>query len=176
MTNVIRARADEHAETSGSGTAGDPPPRSTLEARKAPREELEMAHQTHPSYWHFARHYLEMTGAMLVGMLVLGAAVRGVLALAGVDGYTLERQPELVTLEMAADMAVGMAVWMRHRGHGWTSTLEMSGAMFAPAAVLIPLLWLTGMSTDVLMAIDHVAMFALMFLLMLRRRTEYAAH
>jgi hypothetical protein len=33
--------------------------------------------------WRFLRHSLEMVAAMLVGMVVLGAALRGVLALAG---------------------------------------------------------------------------------------------
>jgi hypothetical protein len=80
--------------------------------------------------WRFLRHYLEMVAAMLVGMVVLGAALRGVLALAGLR-YPVQ-YPELVALEMAATMSVGMVTWMRHRGHGWASTLEMAGAMFVP--------------------------------------------
>jgi hypothetical protein len=54
-------------------------------------------------------------------------------------------------LEMAATMSVGMVAWMRHRGHGWASNLEMASAMFAPA----------------------VALFPLMYLVMRRRRTEF---
>ena len=132
--------------------------------------------------WSFLRHYLEMIGgeivgrivsvaAMLVGMMVLGGAVRGVLALAGLEFPA--QYPELAALEMAFDMSVGMVVWMRHRGHGWASTLEMAGAMFAPAIALFPLLWLSVVTGDALLLLEHLAMFPLMYLIMLRRRSEY---
>jgi hypothetical protein len=121
--------------------------------------------------WRFLRHYLEMVAAMLVGMVVLGAALRGVLALAGLAFPA--QHPELAALEMAFDMSAGMVVWMRHRGHGWASTLEMAGAMFAPAIALFPLLWLGVVSGDSLLLLEHLAMFPLMFLVMLRRRGEY---
>jgi hypothetical protein len=130
---------------------------------------------THPATGHgwrrFLRHYLEMVAAMLIGMMVLGAALRGVLAVAGLEYPT--RYPELMALEMAFTMSVGMVAWMRHRGHGWTSTLEMVGAMVAPAVALVPLLWLGLLAGDSLLMAEHVAMFALMFLVMLRRRDEY---
>jgi hypothetical protein len=119
----------------------------------------------------FLRHYLEMVAAMLVGMIVVGAAVRGVLALAGL-GFPI-RHPELAALEMAFDMSVGMVAWMRYRGHGWASTLEMTGAMFAPAVGLFPLLWLGLIDGEALLVLEHLAMFPLMFLVMLRRRAEY---
>ena len=125
-------------------------------------------------WWRFLRHYLEMVAAMLAGMLVLGGAVRGVLALAGLAYPT--RYPELVALEMAVDMSVGMVVWMRYRGHGWAATLEMvAAAMFAPLAVLLPLLWLGAIDGDALLVLEHVAMLPLTFLVMLRRRAEYGA-
>jgi flagellar biosynthetic protein FliP len=119
----------------------------------------------------FLRHYLEMIAAMLVGMVVLGAAVRGVVALAGLEFAA--QYPELAALEMAFDMSVGMVVWMRHRGHGWASTLEMTGAMFAPLVALFPLLWLGLIASDSLMALEHLAMLPLMYLVMLRRRADY---
>lgn len=127
----------------------------------------------HEHGWrHFARHYLEMVVAMIVGMLVLGAVTRGVLALAGVD-FSMERMPELVSLEMAFDMSVGMVAWMRHRGHGWVISLEMAAAMFAPLAVLFPLLWAGAVDAGSLLMVEHVAMLPLMLLVMLRRRAEY---
>jgi hypothetical protein len=49
----------------------------------------------------------------------------------------------------------------------------MAGAMFAPAIALFPLLWLGVVSGDSLLLLEHVAMFPLMFLVMLRRRGEY---
>jgi hypothetical protein len=119
----------------------------------------------------FLRHYLEMVAAMLVGMVALGGALRGVLALAGLPYPT--RYSELVALEMAVTMSAGMVAWMRHRGHGWASTLEMTGAMFAPAVALVPLLWLGVLAGDSLLMVEHLVMLPLMFLAMLRRRAEY---
>ncbi|PSL00077.1 flagellar biosynthetic protein FliP [Murinocardiopsis flavida] len=122
--------------------------------------------------WHFIRHFLEMLVAMVVGMLVLGAAVDGVLTLAGVE-FTAARYPELSSLAMAAEMSVGMAVWMRYRGHGWASTAEMCGAMFAPAVVLFPLLWTDVIAAGSMTLVEHLAMPPLMLLVMLRRRGEF---
>ena len=76
-------------------------------------------------------------------------------------------------LEMAATMSVGMVAWMRHRDHGWASTLEMAGAMFAPAVALFPLLWLAVIAGDALPVHEHLVMFPLMYLVMRRRRAEY---
>jgi hypothetical protein len=120
-----------------------------------------------------ARHFVEMVVAMLVGMAVLGAARAGVVAAAGID-YSSGRYPELAALLMAFDMSVGMVVWMRYRGHGWASNLEMVAAMFAPAVVLAPLSWSGVISGDALMVFTHVAMLPLMLAVMLRRRAEYA--
>jgi hypothetical protein len=121
--------------------------------------------------WRFLRHYLEMVAAMLVGMMVVGAAVRGALALAGLRFPT--RYPELLALEMALDMSVGMVAWMRYRGHDWRSTLEMVAAMIAPAVALVPLLWLDVIAGDALLMLEHLAMFPLMFLVMRYRRASY---
>jgi hypothetical protein len=121
--------------------------------------------------WRFLRHYLEMVTAMLVGMVAVGAAVRGVLALTGRE--LPAQYPELAALEMAATMSVGMVAWMRHRGHRWASTLEMAGAMFAPAVALFPLLWLGVITGDSLLVLEHLGMFPLMYLIMRRRRAEY---
>jgi flagellar biosynthetic protein FliP len=119
---------------------------------------------------HFLRHYVEMVVAMFVGMAVLGAAGAGVEALTGVE---YPASPEFAALKMAFDMSVGMVVWMRYRGHGWAPTMEMVGAMFAPALALAPLSWLGVISGELLMIITHVAMLPLMLLVMLRRRAEY---
>jgi len=120
--------------------------------------------------WRFLRHYVEMIVAMVVGMVVMGAAVRGGLALAGLE---FPASVELTTLEMAFNMSVGMVAWMRYRGHGWAPTLEMVGAMFAPAAVLLPLVWLGTISGEDLFHLQHLAMLPVMYLVMLRRRAEY---
>ncbi len=109
---------------------------------------------------------------MLVGMIVLGAVVRGVVAVAGLD-YSSARFPELASLEMAVTMSAGMAAWMRYRGHDWASTLEMCGAMFAPIVVLFPLLWFVVISGQSMIALMHAAMMPLMLVVMLWRRSQY---
>ena len=153
---------------------------NTADQVSTPRTPSGSGHPAHATgghgRWRLLRHYLEMVAAMLVGMVVLGAAVRGVLALAGLEFPA--RYPELVALEMTVDMSAGMVVWMRHRGHGWAGTLEMAGAMFAPAVTLVPLGWLGVIAGDSLLMLEHVVMFPLMYLVMLRRRGEYggAAH
>jgi hypothetical protein len=123
------------------------------------------------SRWRFLLRYLELVAAMLVGMVVLGWALRAVLALAGLRYPT--QYAELVALEMAVTMPAGVVAWMRHRGRRWAAILEVVGAMVAPAVVLVPLLWLGVITGDALFLLEHVAMFALVFLVMLRRRAEY---
>ena len=122
----------------------------------------------------FARHYVEMVLAMAVGMLVFGAVVRGGLALAGFE-LSASRHPEAAALEMAFSMSAGMALWMWRRGHGRRGTFEMCGAMFAPAVVLFPPLWLGAVPPGSLPVLTHLAMLPLMLLVMLRRRAEYGA-
>jgi hypothetical protein len=146
----------------------------TAEARP-PGRQAGSGHPTHAAGRHgrrrFLRHYLEMVAAMLVGMVVLGAAVRGILALTGL--HYPGQYPELGALEMAATMSIGMVAWMRHRGHRWISTLEMAGAMLVLAVALLPLLWLGVITSDAMLLLEHLVMFPLMFLVMLRRRAEY---
>ncbi|MBE1590399.1 hypothetical protein ACFPOI_05145 [Nonomuraea angiospora] len=117
----------------------------------------------------FALHYVEMIVAMFVGMLALGM-LRSAL---GLD-LSHERQPELAYLLMAVDMSIGMAAWMRIRGHRWAPTLEMCAAMFVPVVPLFPLLWLGAIDAGTMMTVAHVAMFPLMLAAMLRRLDEYA--
>jgi flagellar biosynthetic protein FliP len=131
-------------------------------------------HSRQASLRHLLRHYVEMVVAMWVGMAILGRVVGGVLAAAGL-AYSHGLHPELATLEMATTMAVGMAAWMRYRGHGWAGTLEMCGAMYAPALVLLPLLWLDVVPARSLFTLMHVVMLSLMLVVMLWRRSQYAS-
>jgi hypothetical protein len=122
-----------------------------------------------PGRWRLLRHYLEMVTAMLAGMVLLGAALRGVLALAALHYPTAF--PELVALEMAVTMSAGMVVWMRRRGHRQASTLEMTGAMVAPL-VLVPRSWLGVLAGEALLVGEHLAMLLLRWLVLVRRRAE----
>lgn len=126
----------------------------------------------------FIRHYAEMLVAMFLGMFVLGGAAAGLLGLVGVDASAWRTDaPALMLLGMAFTMSVPMVAWMRHRGHGWAPAWEMAGSMFAPSLAAIALLW-GGLVTDpdTLLAIQHVAMFPSMLVVMLLRLDEYTAH
>lgn len=117
----------------------------------------------------FALHYVEMIIAMFAGMFALDL-------LESAAGLSLSygREPELAYLVMAFNMSVGMAVWMRVRGHGWAATSEMCAAMFVPVVPLFPLLWMGVIDGGGLMMVAHVAMFPLMLAAMVRRLDEYA--
>lgn len=117
----------------------------------------------------FARHYVEMVVAMLVGMAVLGGASSLVLDLPDRTWVEL--------VEMAVWMTLPMVAWMRFRGHGWRACNEMAAAMLVPAGAALLLLW-SGVVTDgdALVMFEHTAMFPAMLVVMLLRRDEYAGH
>jgi hypothetical protein len=116
------------------------------------------------------RHYLEMVVAMFAGMLVLGA-LRSALGLT----VAFATHPGTSYLLMATDMALGMAAWMRFRGHGWGCTLEMCAAMYVPA-LLLPLVWSGVLGAMAFMVLAHVAMLVGMLAVLVRRRAELAGH
>ncbi len=117
----------------------------------------------------FARHYLEMVAAMLVGMVVLGGAVGLVIDL-----------PDRTSVElvaMALWMTLPMVAWMRFRGHGWRACNEMAAAMIVPAGAALALLWSDVVTDgDALVMIEHTVMLPAMLVVMLLRRDEYAGH
>ena len=77
----------------------------------------------------------------------------------------------------AATMTVPMAAWMRRRGHGWRPTNEMSASMIVPTLAVIALHGV-GLMSDVgtMLVVEHVAMLAGMFAVMLLRPEEYSHH
>lgn len=119
--------------------------------------------------WRFARHYLEMVAAMMIGMAGLGLASALVVDLPDRTAVRL--------VEMAVWMTVPMVGWMRFRGHGWRATNEMAAAMLLPGAAALLLLG-SGAVTDsgLLLALEHTAMFPAMLIAMLLRRGEYSGH
>ncbi|WP_367322480.1 hypothetical protein [Streptomyces sp. HUAS ZL42] len=124
------------------------------------------------SWRYFGRHYLEMVAAMLVGMAVLGPVWRLTFSLLGLSD--LRNYSELVAIAMATNMTIGMSVWMRHRGHGWASIGEMAVAMYLPFVVLFGPYWAGLMSGATMLFLGHILMLPCMFVIMLRRRDEYA--
>ena len=122
----------------------------------------------------FLRHYLEMIMAMVVGMVVLGAAEAMLLERVG-WAETLTR-PETDVLIMATNMIVAMAAWMRFRGHGWAAIAEMAVGMYLPFVVLFVPLWLGLLSPTGLMVLGHALMLFAMAAVMWRRRDAYASY
>lgn len=121
----------------------------------------------------FARHYVEMVVVMLVGMGLLALPARWATnaVLPAIDGD----DPTLMLARMAATMTLPMIPWMRWRGHGWQPCLEMVAAMIVPAIGVIALLEVGAVETLwLLMTLEHVAMFAAMFVVMIARPEEYS--
>ena len=118
----------------------------------------------------FLRHFLEMTAAMVAGMLLLGPVWRAATA-----GLAVFDRPDVDALVMAANMTAGMTVWMRHRGHGWAPVAEMGAAMFAPFLLLAGPYWAGMLPAEGLMMGGHLLMAPAMVAAMLLRREEYTA-
>jgi hypothetical protein len=118
-------------------------------------------------WWHFA----EMVVVMLLSMAVLGAAVSAVFALVG--HANLLHYTALRGLLMTGYMVVGMALWMRHRRHGWVRIAEMSAAMAAPYAVLVGPFLSGVIGKGAFLAAMHVLMLPSMYVAMALRRDEY---
>jgi hypothetical protein len=126
----------------------------------------------------FLRHLLEMTGAMLLGMCVLGMAFRGIhLAVFG-SGFdqAWHDHTELAVFAMTFNMTLPMVLWMRHRGHSWERGGEMAGAMFVLAFALLALFWLGIVSAHVVLPLEMALMIPAMIVVMLYRVDEYAGH
>jgi hypothetical protein len=120
----------------------------------------------------FLRHYLEMVVVMMVSMAVLGALISGILVILGHSN--LRHVAGLRAFVMTMNMIIGMSVWMRLRGHGWASTLEMDASMVLPFVLLIGPYWARLLSGGALIGVEHLLMLPFMFLAMLRRHDEYA--
>ncbi len=115
----------------------------------------------------FLLHYAEMVGSMLVGMVALGW-------LEGLVWPGLTPRADLDVLVMATNMSIGMAAWMRFRGHSWRGIAEMSASMYLPFVVLLVPFWAGMVGEGALMAWGHVLMLPAMAAAMLLRPEEYA--
>ncbi len=109
----------------------------------------------------FVGHYIEMVIVMMVGMLVVGAALILPLAALGVGLGELEREaPAAALLGMGFAMTVPMVWWMSRRGHSRPATVALLG------------IGVVG-GLGAVKGIQHAAMFTAMFAAMLLRRGEY---
>lgn len=114
-----------------------------------------------------ALHYLEMVVAMVVGMFLLGPVWSLI--------PSLPHTTEVDALVMATDMAIGMAVWMRIRGHRWIGIVEMSSTMYLAFLVTLVPFWLGLIDGSTALTAGHVLMLPLMLAAMLWRRGDHTA-
>ncbi len=119
----------------------------------------------------FLRHYLEMVAAMVAGMVLLGPPL---MITSRLFGYSFMSDPTIRTLIMAADMSIGMIVWMRYRGHTWERTLEMLAGMTIPFLAFLVPMWLGLIFESTLNVLGHLAMLVGMWVSMVLRRAEYS--
>jgi hypothetical protein len=116
--------------------------------------------------WHFVEMVIAMSAGMALGLLW------GLLL--DPFGIELREHPAPHAIVMATDMAIGMGLWMRIRGHDLRMIGEMSAAMYVPFVVLLVPYELGYLSGDGLMVVAHVIMLPAMLVAMLLRREEYS--
>jgi hypothetical protein len=121
--------------------------------------------------WRFARHYLEMLVAMMLGMMILGPIETALLDPLG--WQSVRDSAEVSALVMATNMTVAMVAWMCFRQQSWAATTLMAASMYLPFVVLFPLLWLGALSADGMLAGGPLLMLPAMAAALLLRREEY---
>ncbi len=119
-----------------------------------------------------ALHYVEMVIAMAVGMVALHPV--WTFAFDALGWSAVLDRPEPMALVMATNMTAAMSGWMKFRGHGWRSIVEMGAAMYLPFIVLFVPLWAGVLSADGMLLWGHVLMLFAMAGAMTIRPHEYA--
>jgi hypothetical protein len=119
----------------------------------------------------FWRHFLEMLGAMILGMLI-GAAIFLSIVQTTWDEALLQ-YPVQALFVMAVSMSVPMVAWMRFRGHGWRSSAEMGAAMALPVIPFICLV-VFDVTKGALCSLYCLVTVLAMLGVMLHRRDDYS--
>ena len=83
----------------------------------------------------FWRHFLEMLGAMLVGMITGAAIFLSIIQVTWDEA--LLRYPVQALLVMAVSMTAAMVAWMLYRRHSWRGSAEMAAAMVLPVVPFV---------------------------------------
>jgi hypothetical protein len=124
----------------------------------------------------FSRHVIEMTGAMMLGMCILGMAFRALHLVVFGTGFDAawHEHTELAVFAMTFNMTLPMVVLMRYRGHEWERCGEMAAAMFVLAFALLPLFWLGVLSANAVLPLEMALMLPAMIAVMALRFDEYA--
>jgi hypothetical protein len=119
----------------------------------------------------FVRHLVEMTVAMIIGMIALAPIWD--FAFSRLNWTSLGQRPALNAIVMATNMTIAMTAWMRFRGHRWAVTAEMAAAMYVPFLLLLIPHQLGLISGTGLMMLGHLLMIPAMITAMLCRKNEY---
>ena len=124
----------------------------------------------------FLRHALEMTAAMIVGMVVLGMTFRAIHVAVFGTGFdkAWHDHTELAVFAMTFNMTLPMVLWMRHRGHTWQVCWEMAAAMFGLAFALLVCFWFGAISAHAVLPLEMALMIPAMIAVMLARPGEYS--
>ena len=128
------------------------------------------------SWFHFARHLVEMFLAMMAGMMA-GAFLLAAAVGASVPETRREHAVAWVVV-MALDMTVPMVAVMLYRGHSRRSAGEMAAAMIVPALPIVALhvSHVAGEAGRLYMPASMVAMIALIVYRRREYRTAAASH
>jgi len=120
----------------------------------------------------FWRHFLEMAGVMVTGMLATGAIFLSVVGLKTWNEITIV-YPTQALVAMAVGMTVPMVAWMLYRGMGRRNSYEMALAMVLPVFPFLCLVWFNITESAQCAAYCAVTVVA-MLALMRYRRSEYS--
>jgi hypothetical protein len=121
---------------------------------------------------HFSRHYLQMAGVMVVGMIATGAIFLTIVGLKTWDEVT-SQYPTQALVAMAAGMTIPMVAWMLYRGMGRKNSYEMAAAMVLPVIPFLCLVWF-GITKSAQCGWYCALTFVTMYALMRYRRSEYS--
>lgn len=125
----------------------------------------------HTALLRFARHYIEMVVAMVIGMVVLDP-LETLLTSALGQPHVLHGTM-VMALVMAASMTVAVVGWMWLRRHRLRLIAEMAVAMNAAILALLVLVQVGLIGEHALLMSAHAVMFLAMFVAMLARRRQY---
>lgn len=124
-----------------------------------------------PHLTPFWRHFLEMFGVMMAGMVVAAGIFLMIVGMTWDEA--LVHRPAASLLVIAAGMTIPMTAWMLRRGMGWRTSTEMAVAMAAPALPFLCLVWF-GVTRSALCGPYCMLAIVAMVALMLYRRETYS--
>ena len=122
-----------------------------------------------PSVGRFLWHFAQMVIAMMIGMMLYHL----------LTGKALVAYPILNYAGMELAMIPPMVALMRYHRHSWQRTLEMAAVMLVGPAVFIACVqlgwhnYVPGLSSKTLFTLGDITMYLGMLGIMLYRRAEY---